>query len=40
MVHGPTNDLVEMYELLEVIGWTATVALVSVQVGLWATVVR
>ena len=32
----PTNDLVEMYELLEVIGWAATVAPVSVQVGLWA----
>lgn len=33
---GPTNDLVEMYELLEVIGWAATVAPVSVQVDLWA----
>ena len=31
----PTNDLVEMYELLEVIGWTATVPSVSVRVDLW-----
>lgn len=32
----PTNDLVEMYELMEVIGWAATVPLVSVRVDLWA----
>jgi hypothetical protein len=31
----PTNDLVEMYELLEVIGWAATVPPVSVHVDLW-----
>jgi hypothetical protein len=30
----PTNDLVEMYELLEAIGWTATVPPVSVHVDL------
>ena len=33
---GPTNDLVEMYELLGVIGWAAIVLPVSVQVDLWA----
>ncbi|HEV3318790.1 MAG TPA: hypothetical protein VG053_03530 [Solirubrobacteraceae bacterium] len=33
---GPTNDLVEMYELLEAIGWAATVPPVSVQVDLRA----
>lgn len=32
----PTNDLVEMYEMMEVIGWTATVPPVSVRVDLWA----
>ncbi len=32
----PTNDLVEMYELLEAIGWAATVPPVSGQVDLWA----
>jgi hypothetical protein len=32
----PTNDLVEMYELLEAIGWAATVPPVSVQIDLWA----
>jgi hypothetical protein len=33
---GPTNDLVEMYELLEAIGWAATVPPVSGHIGLWA----
>jgi hypothetical protein len=33
---APTNDLVEMYELLEVIGWAATVPPVGVRVDLWA----
>jgi hypothetical protein len=33
---APTNDLVEMYELLEVLGWTAAVPPVSVRVDLWA----
>jgi hypothetical protein len=32
----PTNDLVEMYELMEVIGWAATVHPVGVQVDLWS----
>jgi hypothetical protein len=32
----PTNDLIEMYEVLEAIGWTATVPPVSVHVDLWA----
>jgi hypothetical protein len=32
----PTNDLVEMYELLEAIGWKATVPPVIVRVDLWA----
>jgi hypothetical protein len=32
----PTNDLVEMYELLEAIGWAATVPPVRVHVDLWA----
>lgn len=32
----PTNDLIEMYELLEAIGWAATVPPVSVRVDLWA----
>lgn len=32
----PTNDLVEMYELLEAIGWAATVPPVSVRVDLRA----
>jgi hypothetical protein len=31
-----TNDLVEMYELMEVIGWAATAPPVSVPVDLWA----
>jgi hypothetical protein len=30
----PTSDLIEMYELLEVIGWTATVPPVGVPVDL------
>jgi hypothetical protein len=33
---APTNDLVEMYELMEAIGWAATVPPVSVQLDLWA----
>lgn len=33
---APTNDLVEMYELMEVIGWKATVPPVGVRVDLWA----
>ncbi len=33
---APTNDLVEMYELLEVTGWKATVPSVGVHVDLWA----
>jgi hypothetical protein len=32
----PTNDLVEMYELMEVIGWMATASPIDVQVDLWA----
>jgi hypothetical protein len=32
---GPTNDLVEMYELLEAIGWAAIVPPVGVRVDLW-----
>jgi hypothetical protein len=32
----PTNDLVEMYELMEVIGWAATVPPVGVHVDLRA----
>lgn len=32
----PTNDLVEMYEVMEVIGWATTVPPVSVRVDLWA----
>jgi len=31
----PTNDLVEMYELMETIGWKATVPPVGVPVDLW-----
>jgi hypothetical protein len=31
----PTNDLVEIYELMEMIGWAATVPSVSVRVDLW-----
>jgi hypothetical protein len=31
----PTNDLVEMYELLEVIGWAVLVPPIDVQVDLW-----
>jgi hypothetical protein len=33
---GPTNDLVAMYELLEVIGWAAMGPPVDVRVDLWA----
>jgi len=31
----PTNDLVEMYELLEAIGWAATATPAGVPVDLW-----
>jgi hypothetical protein len=31
----PTNDLVEMYELMEVIGWATTVRPIDVRVDLW-----
>jgi len=33
---GPTNDLVEMYVLLEAIGWAAMVPPVDVRVDMWA----
>lgn len=34
--HGPMTELEEMFALLDVLGWTETVALVGVEVFLWA----